>query len=180
MARSTFRFAAVVSSVLLLTACGEEGSDVDQEGATITPTTGVATPTEEPESFETQEAEPLTTDELSGDIVEDPGMEVSYKWQGTTYAPNGGTVVTIAVTNHSDNIMPPDALGDPELKYKGGKETASRLSAEDAGLELEGLDFPLGKGATMNAQFAYDVSQGNLSDASFKIGNVVFEGNLNN
>lgn len=179
MARSVRCFAAVVSSVLLLAGCADEGV-VDQEGSSITPTTGVATPTEEPESFETHSAEPMRTDELKGDIVEDPGMDVSYKWQGTNYAPNGGTVVTVAVTNHSENIMPPEALGDPELKYKGGKETARRISAEDAGLELEGLDLPLGKGATMNVQYAFDVSQGNLSDATFQIGNVIFEGNLNN
>lgn len=179
MARSVSGFAAVTLSALVLAGCAEEGV-VDQEGSSITPTTGVATPTEEPESFETHSAEPLKTDELGGGIVEDPGMDVSYKWQGTNYAPNGGTVVTVAVTNHSENIMPPEALGDPELKYKGGNETANRISAEEAGLEMEGLDFPLGKGATMNVQIAFDVSQGNLSDASFQIGNVIFEGNLNN
>ena len=32
----------------------------------------------------------------------------------------------------------------------------------------------------MNVQYAFDVSSGNLYDATFKIGNVVFEGNLNN
>ena len=179
MARSVSGFAAVTLSALVLAGCAEEGV-VDQEGSSITPTTGVATPTEEPEAFETHSAEPLKTDELGGEIVEDPGMDVSYKWQGTNYAPNGGTVVTVAVTNHSENIMPPEALGDPELKYEGGKETANRISAEEAGLEMEGLDLPLGKGATMNVQIAFDVSQGNLSDASFQIGNVIFEGNLSN
>ncbi|WP_297851607.1 hypothetical protein [uncultured Corynebacterium sp.] len=179
MTRSVLSFAALVSSALLLAGCGDEGI-VGQEGETITPTTGVATPTEEPESFETHDADPLTTNEISGDIVEDPGMDVSYKWQGTSSAPNGGTVVTVAVTNHSDNIMPPEALGEPELKYQGGKEKASRISAEDAGLEIDGLDLPLGKGATMNVQYVFDVSMGNLGDATFKIGNVIFEGNLNN
>ena len=177
MTRKALGTIAAVSSLLLLAGCGDDGV-VDQEGS-LTPTTGVATPTEEPEAFETHSAEPLTTDEISGESVEDPGMEVSYKWQGTNYAPNGGTVVTVAVKNHSDNIMPPEALGEPELTYDGG-EKASRLSAEDAGIELEGLDFPLGKGATMNAQYAFDVSSGNLYDATFKIGNVVFEGNLSN
>lgn len=179
MARSVRCFSAVAASAFLLAGCADEGV-VDQEGSSITPTTGVATPTEEPESFETHSADPLKTGEIGGQIVEDPGMEVSYKWQGTNYAPNGGTVVTVAVTNHSGNIMPPEALGDPELKYEGGKETAKRISAEDAGIEIEGLDFPLGKGATMNVQYTYDVSQGDLSDATFQIGNVIFEGNLNN
>ena len=179
MTRRALGIVAAVSSALILAACGDSGV-VDQEGSSITPTTGVATPTEEPESFETHSAEPLTTDQINGKVVEDPGMDVSYKWQGTNYAPNGGTVVTVAVKNHSDNIMPPEALGEPELTYDGGKEKASRLSAEDAGIELEGLDFPLGKGATMNVQYAFDVSSGNLYDATFKIGNVVFEGNLNN
>lgn len=64
------------------------------------------------------------------------------------------------------------------MTYSG--DNASRLSAEEAGIEIEGLDMPLGKGATANLQFAFDVSTGNLYDAEFQIGNVVFTGNLNN
>ena len=178
MARTPLRIAAVLAaSSLALVACVDDEGIVDQEG-TLTPTTGVATPTEEPEAFETNDVSPEETDEISGEIVEDPGMSVHYKWQGTKSAPNGGTVVTIAVTNTADAIMPPEALGEPRLTYSG--DNASRLSAEEAGIEIEGLYMPLGKGATANLQFAFDVSTGNLYDAEFQIGNVVFTGNLNN
>lgn len=178
MARPTLRFAALAAAAsLLLSGCVDEEGVADQDG-TLTPTTGVATPTEEPEAFETKDVAPKETDEITGEIVEDPGMDVHYKWQGTSYAPNGGTVVTIAVTNTSGATMPIDALGEPTLTYSG--DTARRKSAEDAGIEFEGLDLPLGKGATTNVQYAFDVSTGNLYEAEFQIGNVIFKGNLNN
>ena len=139
MTRKALGTIAAVSSLLLLAGCGDDGV-VDQEGS-LTPTTGVATPTEEPEEFETHSAEPLTTDEISGESVEDPGMEVSYKWQGTNYAPNGGTVVTVAVKNHSDNIMPPEALGEPELTYRGGKEKPAASARKTRASSLKGLIF---------------------------------------
>lgn len=169
---------SAVSLVFALSGCVDNEGVVDQEG-TIVPTTGVATPTEEPDSFEVNDVEQLETDETGGEIVEDPGMKVSYKWQGTQYAPNGGTVVTIEVTNHSESIMPMDALGDPELSYDNGK-TATRKTGEDTGLEHDGLDLPLGKGASTNARYVYDVDPSNLWEAEFSIGNVTFKGNLNN
>lgn len=184
MARPSLRIAAacaVASYALALGGCvdneGVDGVENAEEG-TLTPTTGVATPTEEPEAFETRDVPKEETDLVSGERVEDPGMAVSYKWQGTENSPSGGTIVTVAVTNNSDVTMPVDALGDPSLTYGG--ESATRVSAEDAGLEFEGLDLPLGKGATTNVQYAFDVSKGNLYDAQFEIGNVIFTGNLSN
>ena len=52
--------------------------------------------------------------------------------------------------------------------------------AEEAGVDIVGLDRPLGPGATVNAKYPFDVSTGNLWDAEFTIGNVTFKGNLNN
>ena len=58
--------------------------------------------------------------------------------------------------------------------------TAEPLTADAAGVDIVGLDLPLGPGATVNAKFPFDVATGNLWDAKFTIGNVTFEGNLNN
>lgn len=175
------RSAAVCAAAALafvLGGCVDNEGVVDQEG-TIQPTTGVATPTEEPDSFESNDVKAKETDQIGGEIVEDPGMKVSYKWQGASYAPNGGTIITVAVTNHSDVTMPQDALGEPKLTYAGDQKANSK-NAEEAGVEVVGLDLPLGKGATTNVFYAFDVDPGNLYDAKFQIGNVIFKGYLNN
>ena len=136
--------------------------------------------------FEVNEADPLVTDETDGDRVKDPAMELSYKWQGSSYAPNGGSVVVVAITNESDAPLPEDAL-EPKLRYNVNstsnpdmKDAKFMPIAEEAGVDIVGLDRPLGPGATVNAKYPFDVSTGNLWDAEFTIGNVTFKGNLNN
>ena len=136
--------------------------------------------------FEVNEADPLVSDKTNGDRVKDPAMELSYKWQGSSYAPNGGSVVVVAITNESDAPLPADAL-EPKLRYNVNstsnpdmKDAKFMPIAEEAGVDIVGLDRPLGPGATVNAKFPFDVSTGNLWDAEFTIGNVTFKGNLNN
>jgi len=136
--------------------------------------------------FEVNEAEPLVSDEINGERVKDPAMELSYKWQGSSYAPNGGSVVVVAITNESDAPLPEDAL-EPKLRYNVNstsnpdmKDAKFMPIAEEAGVDIVGLDRPLGPGATVNAKYPFDVSTGNLWDAEFTIGNVTFKGNLNN
>ena len=136
--------------------------------------------------FEVNEADPLVSDEINGERVNDPAMELSYKWQGSSYAPNGGSVVVVAITNESDAPLPEDAL-EPKLRYNVNstsnpdmKDAKFMPIAEEAGVDIVGLDRPLGPGATVNAKFPFDVSTGNLWDAEFTIGNVTFKGNLNN
>lgn len=136
--------------------------------------------------FEVNEADPLVSDKTDGDRVKDPAMELSYKWQGSSYAPNGGSVVVVAITNESDAPLPEDAL-EPKLRYNVNstsnpdmKDAKFMPIAEEAGVDIVGLDRPLGPGATVNAKFPFDVSTGNLWDAEFTIGNVTFKGNLNN
>ena len=135
--------------------------------------------------FEVNEADPLVSDKTDGDRVKDPAMELSYKWQGSSYAPNGGSVVVVAITNESDAPLPEDAL-EPKLRYNVNstsnpdmKDAKFMPIAEEAGVDIVGLDRPLGPGATVNAKFPFDVSTGNLWDAEFTIGNVTFKGNLN-
>ncbi|GAB3082071.1 hypothetical protein [Corynebacterium aquatimens] len=161
-----------------LVACGEEEGDVDQAG-TIIPTTAAAGEDEEKHEWRSDDVPIKTSDKIAGEVVEDPGMDVSYKWQGTSYSQTGGSIVTIAVKNHSDIPMPKDALGEPQLTYNNGIK-AERLRGEQSGLQNDGLDMPLGAGATTNLHYAFDVSPGNLSEAQFRIGNVRFNGNLNN
>ena len=136
--------------------------------------------------FEVNEADPLVSDEINGERVKDPAMELSYKWQGSSYAPNGGSVVVVAITNESDAPVPEDAL-EPKLRYNVNSTSNPDMKdakfvpiAEEAGVDIVGLDRPLGPGATVNAKYPFDVSTGNLWDAEFTIGNVTFKGNLNN
>ncbi|WP_293830670.1 hypothetical protein [uncultured Corynebacterium sp.] len=136
--------------------------------------------------FEVNEADPLVSDKTDGERVKDPAMELSYKWQGSSYAPNGGSVVVVAITNESDAPLPEDAL-EPKLRYNVNstsnpdmKDAKFMPIAEEAGVDIVGLDRPLGPGATVNAKFPFDVSTSNLWDAEFTIGNVTFKGNLNN
>ena len=136
--------------------------------------------------FEVNEADPLVSDKTNGDRVKDPAMELSYKWQGSSYAPNGGSVVVVAITNESDAPLPEDAL-EPKLRYNVNSTSNPDMKdakfvpiAEEAVVDIVGLDRPLGPGATVNAKFPFDVSTGNLWDAEFTIGNVTFKGNLNN
>jgi len=136
--------------------------------------------------FKVNEADPVVSDKTNGDRVKDPAMELSYKWQGSSYAPNGGSVVVVAITNESDAPLPADAL-EPKLRYNVNSTSNPDMKdakfvpiAEEAGVDIVGLDRPLGPGATVNAKFPFDVSTGNLWDAEFTIGNVTFKGNLNN
>ena len=136
--------------------------------------------------FEVNETDPVVSDKTNGDRVKDPAMELSYKWQGSSYAPNGGSVVVVAITNESDAPLPEDAL-EPKLRYNVNSTSNPDMKdakfipiAEEAGVDIVGLDRPLGPGATVNAKFPFDVSTGNLWDAEFTIGNVTFKGNLNN
>ncbi|MDY5785122.1 MULTISPECIES: hypothetical protein [unclassified Corynebacterium] len=179
--RSAQAAAAVLALVLALAACVSEDSDATGQAATDIE---VSTPTPVPEEeFAVNDVSDMQTSEITGQKVKDPGMDVSYVWQGTTPAPNGGTVVVVAVTNDSDVPMPADALGQPSLRYTSGgnnRQTAAPLGGEQAGVTQVGLDLPLGVGATVNLKYPFDVSTSNLWDAQFTIGNVTFEGNLNN
>ncbi|MCT2287532.1 hypothetical protein M3F30_02875 [Corynebacterium sanguinis] len=181
MTSRSARFAAVaLACALPLSACG--GSAEEGAAGTETPLS-VTTPTAPPqEDFQVEEVDKLVSDELTGEPVDDPAMELSYKWQGASSAPNGGSVLVVAVTNKSEVPMPADALKQPTLSYTTGgnnKEDAAPLNAEESGVDIIGLDEPLRAGATVNAKYAFDVAPGRLWDADFTIGNVTFSGNLN-
>ncbi|WP_165164249.1 hypothetical protein [Corynebacterium qintianiae] len=174
--------AAALALVLPLSACGGPAGE-STGGATGTQTPlEVTTPTAAPkEEFQAEDTQKLTTDELTGERVDDPAIQLSYKWQGASSAPGGGSVVVVAVTNNSEVPMPVDALKQPTLSYTtsgNNNENAATKSAEASGVDIIGLDQPLRPGATVNAKYAFDVTPGRLWNADFTIGNVTFSGNL--
>lgn len=172
---------AALALVFPLAACSGtagDGSDATSDSE-VSPTSTFGRPAAD---FQSEETDPSETTEIQGERVKDPAMDLSYKWQGTSSAPGGGTIVVVAVTNESDAAMPADTL-KPKLEYNSGDKnfkSAQPLDAETAGVDMVGLDMPLGPGATSNLKLPFDVSTGNLWDARFTIGNVTFKGNLNN
>lgn len=172
---------SALALVFTLTACSSTVDPVDGEAeATESEVEATSTVGRPEKEFKAEDTQPMITTELDGERVEDPAMEVSYKWQGSKPAPGGGTVLIVAVTNESDAPMPADIL-NPELSYKSGGSmtSASMKTAEAAGIDYAGLDLPLGPGATTNVKLPFDVAAGSLSDAQLTIGNVRFQGNLN-
>ncbi|MBA1835291.1 hypothetical protein [Corynebacterium wankanglinii] len=185
--------AAVLASTLALTACAD--GEMAEDTASSTQVTAAEDAPQgqaddrigvQRKTFEVNETDPVVSDKTDGERVEDPAMELSYKWQGTSYAPAGGSVVVVAITNESDAPLPEDAL-TPKLRYNANstsnpdmKDAKFQPVAEEAGVDIVGLDRPLGPGATVNAKYPFDVTTGNLWDAEFTIGNVTFKGNLNN
>lgn len=180
--RTSTRLAAVLlAATLPLAACVDESDTKVGETSEDLEESVEAKENEKP-SFNVEETDPKVTDKITGESVEDPAMELSYKWQGTSSSGNG-SVVVVAVTNKSDAPMPVDAL-TPALRYNTGDDDfrdATYISdPEKADVDVVGIDRPLGPGATTNAKFPFDVAPGNLWDAEFTVGNVTFKGNLNN
>ena len=75
--------------------------------------------------------------------------------------------------------LPTDAIEQPTLRivdYNGELMDIEPIDGDDN----IPLDLPLGVGATTNLQWAYNTSNGSLWAAQFEIGNLLFDGNLNN
>lgn len=162
-----------------LTACtGVQPADQIEANESVTVTTS------ESPSFEPSDVAPVEAEQTFGP-VEDPGLGVTWHFQGTDYGQWGGTVIHVAVTNDNDVPLPPDAIPAPRLEYNtggGNMTTADPLDTEipeDTPPPLQvPLDIPLGVGATTNLHFTFDVSRANLWDAEFQVGNAVWSGNL--
>ncbi|MDO5668740.1 MAG: hypothetical protein Q4G50_01925 [Corynebacterium sp.] len=162
----------ILSSALLLTACGTDETESPEEGLVVTTS---QTPEAQPEAVD-----PVQAESLRGS-TEDPGLGVEWIYQGVRSAPTGGSVVTVLVTNLNDEPLPPSAIPQPTLRYNSGGGTmvdADPVANEDTDLPL-GLDLPLGPGASTNLRYAFSVSPGNMWDAELQVGNVIWEGNLN-
>ena len=107
--------------------------------------------------------------------VEDKGLGVSWELQG----------VYTDSKNKNDVPLPVDAFEDPTLERADGNGGWAKInslpydkeSAPD--VEPPGLDLPLGAGASVNLQYRFDVTPGNLWNARLHIGNVTWVGDLN-
>ena len=89
---------AVLALVLPLAACGGAVDDDNSEGMGTQPENEVevtSTIGRPEQHFEVQEVAPATSTEIQGQSVDDPAMELSYKWQGTSYAPVSYTHLTL-------------------------------------------------------------------------------------
>lgn len=182
---STSRTVAVAAGLTVaasvLTACGVETADQAQPGGELTVTTS-ETPTVGPDQVE--DVEPVEAEETFGP-VEDPGMDVTWHYQGSRSGNYGGTVLIIAVTNNNEDPLSPEAIGTPVLRYNpggGDREEVDLLDTEvpEGAPPLQvPLDRPLGAGATTNLKYTFDITQSNLWDAELEIGNVIWTGNLN-
>lgn len=127
---------------------------------------GAATKATETKTFEPKEASPVTVTNLK-EPQTDPGLNIEVTLQATGANTEGaGSVVYLLVKNLNDVPLPPDVL------------TVSLKGASPVTAGTVGLDLPLGAGATTNLQFAFDASYGELYDAKFTIGNLIFQGNL--
>lgn len=166
--------AAAMLSILALAGCSSE----DARTTPGTPTESLQVTTSTTPSFEAKEV-PVKTAEPISKPVEDEGLGVTWELQGTVSGYQGGSVLTLLLTNNNDVPLPPEAIGDPVLTLSDGT-VVDRLDAAAAGVEdQDGLDLPLGAGASTNLRYPFNVAPGNLWNAKLEIGNVRFEGNLN-
>lgn len=155
----------ITAAALLLSGCSSE-SDSIAESLSVSPTTTAAS------AFEPKEVDTVVADSVSA-TVHDPGLNVDFTLQKAGYNnARYGSVVYVLVHNLNDVPLPTDAFS-ASLTAGGVEGTLMDAGTID-------LDLPLGAGASTNLQYAFDVSSGNLWDATFTIGNVQFEGNFNN
>ena len=169
------RIFPVLAAAALLAGCSGENAD---EQAADTPTESITVTTSETPTFEPQQVETVILED-GEDSAEDPGLNIRVHFQGTGFGTNGGSVVYVAVTNLNDIPLPTDAIEQPTLRivdYNGELMDIEPIDGDDN----IPLDLPLGVGATTNLQWAYNTSNGSLWAAQFEIGNLLFDGNLNN
>lgn len=164
--------AAILTTALLLTACGGDGEETGSEES-------IEVTTSQTPVAQAIEVEPKVAETLRGTTT-DPGLNIEWTYQGTRSGQYSGSVITFLVRNLNDEPLPPESIPAPKLRYNSGGGTmtdATPISNADTELNL-GLDLPLGVRASTNLQYAFEVSPGNLWDAELQVGNVIFEGNL--
>ena len=148
----------IVTVPFALAACSS-GATNSSSGlsTTLTPSTA--------KEFVAKEANPVTTQDASKEI-EDPGLNVRWRLRSVSSGSNGGVVILLNLKNLNDVPLPPSALGQPTLKTKS-----------DDGY-VNGLDLPLGAGATTSVRYKFNTTVSSTSDAELTIANVTWKGNL--
>lgn len=167
------RIIPALAAIALLAGCSAD--DADNRGAdsgeSIDASSSAAAELEE------NRVEPVRAPD-DGDAVRDPELNVDFRFQGTGYGTNGGSLIYVAVTNLNDEPLPRDAIAQPTLKLVPSSGAATEVEPLEGSDNIP-LDLPLGAGATTNLQYAFNTSNGNLWSAEFQIANVIFDGNLN-
>ncbi|AHI23308.1 hypothetical protein [Corynebacterium vitaeruminis] len=158
--------ALVASCAVTIGACSNNDSGNSAD-------VSVSTTTESAAQFHADAVDPVTAASIS-DPQDDPGLHLTYEIQDANYNSEGsGSVIYVLVRNNNDVALPIDALGTPTLKVNG-QDVAP---VESGSL---GLDLPLGPHSATNLAFAFNTSYNNLYQATFQIGNVIYNGNIAN
>lgn len=172
--------AAGVGTIALSASLVSCDKDQDQVSNEITPSEVLEVTTSTTPTFEPKQVEPSETTELVKS-AHDEGLNVTYTLQGVRYAPNGGSLIYVLITNDNDVPLPPEALSPVILKITdgaGGWIDIDRIADENSGVQ-SGLDLPLGAHASTNLKYVFDVNTAALWKAKLQIGNVIYDGNLN-
>ena len=91
---------------------------------------------------------------------------------------NGGVVILLNLKNLNDAPLPPSALGQPTLKTKSGNAELMNTNSNSDDSYVNGLDLPLGAGATTSVRYKFNTTVSSTSDAELTIANVTWKGNL--
>ncbi|MFC5939350.1 hypothetical protein ACFPVT_08120 [Corynebacterium choanae] len=138
-------------------------------------TTPAANPT-----FTTRPPKPttVTASLVAQPKAEDASLNATWRFKGIT--PDGK--VHVSLTNNNDAPLPPEALPQPTLVIRDGSGNPTRIDLlpnnPQTGVQ-NGLDLPLGPHATANFTYQFDVNPNLAWDATFSIGEVHWQGNLN-
>ena len=90
----------------------------------------------------------------------------------------GGVVILLNLKNLNDVPLPPSALGQPTLKTKSGNAELMNTNSNSDDSYVNGLDLPLGAGATTSVRYKFNTTVSSTSDAELTIANVTWKGNL--
>lgn len=160
----------IVTVPFALAACSS-GATNSSSGlsTTLTPSTA--------KEFVAKEANPVTTQDASKEI-EDPGLNVRWRLRSVSSDSNGGVVILLNLKNLNDAPLPPSALGQPTLKTKSGNAALMNTNSNSDDSYVNGLDLPLGAGATTSVRYKFNTTVSSTSDAELTIANVTWKGNL--
>ncbi|AKK03650.1 hypothetical protein [Corynebacterium epidermidicanis] len=174
--RATTSWAVLAALILLptLSGCSQIGHLIAGEDPTNATKQEKVEVTETPKpSFVAQQV-PQKTGQKPGSVAKDDGLNVEWKILAANNGPTGGTQFKVLVKNLDLNVaVPAEEINKFHLAIPGNGDVP-RQKAED-----EGLDLPLGPGASTVINVSFNTSPYNLSNSKLTLGNVVFEGYLN-
>lgn len=158
-----------------LTGCAQIGKAINGEDKASSQNNGekvVATQAPKP-TFQAKQVPPQTK-QKPGEIVKDEGLNVEWRILAAVNGVNGGTTFKVMVKNLSEEVaVPTDAVNSPKLAIPGNNNVG-RVKTEG-----DGLDLPLGPGATTVVNYSFNTNPYNLSNSTLTLGNVEFTGYLN-